>query len=101
MNGGYPRHPLNELLTNDKVYVEALFKPTEVPAESAMGVHLARNGITLFSRDYYYKEHRKNTYAAFLTAIATFCWLLYQLNKHCFHYRHLKKKKRFNESLPA
>lgn len=98
---GYPRHPLNQLRAGDKVYVEALFNPTQETLESAVGVHLACNARTLFSREHYFEKQREGKVWAIIIGIAPLCWLLYQINKHYFHYRHLKKKKRFNESLPA
>ena len=98
---GYPHHPLNDLRTGDKVYIEALFHPTRGYLDRAMGVHLVCNARTLFSKDHYFKKHREGNFWVVLFAIAPLCWLLYQLNKHYFHYRYLKNKRRYNVGLPT
>lgn len=98
-SAGYPRHPLNDLCTGDKVYVEALFHPTKGFLEPAMGIHLECKARTLYSRDRFYKEDPKDKIGSVIIAIASCFFLLYQLRKHYFHYRHLKSKRRFNVNL--
>lgn len=96
---GYLDHPLNQLRAGDRVYVEALFNPTQKILKSGMGVHLDCNTRTLFSRDHYFEKKREGKIWAILIGIVPIGWLLYQFNKHYFHYRHLKKKRRFNVPL--
>ena len=93
---GYPKHPLNDLRPSDKVYVEALFDPSKGLEEKGLGVHLARDGKILFSRDHYYKDHRENKVGSVIIAIGFCCFLLYKLKKHFYHYQHLKKKRKYN-----
>ena len=99
--GGKPNHPLNTLKRGDSIIVRVRVDPKKVVHEYAEAVNLISDGKVLFSEKNYYERRKESKLLSLLIAVTAFGWLLYQLKKYYFHYRHLKKKKRFNESLPA
>lgn len=97
-SGAYDRsHPLNGLCPKDKVYVEALFHPAKGFLRRGLGIHLERDGKTLYSRDRFYKERPITKAGLVALALAAYCFLLYKINKHYYHYRHMNGKRRYNE----
>lgn len=93
---GYPKHPLNDLRPRDKVYVEVLFRPVKGSKEGGLGIHLERNGKILCSRDDHFKDQRQNKVFFVILSIGSWCFLLYKIKKHYYHYQHLKKKRKYN-----